>query len=69
MIQRALSAGVEASYVLMDTWFIQQPLIKSIADQGDDVIGMVKATNQCYLLGDKHYDLKVISSIHPCNWE
>lgn len=58
MIQRALSAGVEASYVLMDTWFTQQPLIKSIVDQGLDVIGMVKATNQRYFVNGKRFDLK-----------
>ena len=58
MIQRALSAGVEASYVLMDTWFTQQPLIQSIVEQGLDVIGMVKATNQSYLANRKRVDLK-----------
>lgn len=58
MIQRALSAGVEASYVLMDTWFTQQPLIQSIVEQGLDVIGMVKATNQRYLVNCKRVDLK-----------
>lgn len=33
---------LEASYVLMDSWFTQQPLIKEITEQGLDVIGMVK---------------------------
>lgn len=46
MIERALTAGVPADYVLMDTWFTQQPLIQSIVEIGLDVIGMVKATNQ-----------------------
>ncbi|MTT33354.1 transposase [Terrilactibacillus sp. BCM23-1] len=58
MIERALTIGVEASYVLMDTWFTQQPLIKSIVDQGLDVIGMVKATNQRYLVNQKRVGLK-----------
>ena len=58
MIQRALASGVEASYVLMDTWFTQQPLIKSITEQGIDVIGMVKATNQRYSVDNKWVDLK-----------
>lgn len=48
MIKRALSQGIDDSYVLMDTWFTQQPLIKSIVDQGLDVIGMVKDTKQRY---------------------
>ncbi len=58
MVQRALSAGVEASYVLMDSWFTQQPLIQSLVDQGIDVIGMVKATNQRYMVDDQRVDLK-----------
>nr|WP_256213200.1 hypothetical protein [Bacillus sp. OV322] len=41
-IQRALDAGVDASFVLMDTWFTHQPLIKNIKELGLDVIGMVK---------------------------
>jgi hypothetical protein len=33
MIQRALDDGIDASYVLMDTWFTHQPLIKNIKEQ------------------------------------
>ena len=51
MIERALNAGVTADYVLMDTWFTQQPLIQSIVEIGLDVIGMVKA-NKPTLLGE-----------------
>ncbi|PWF47902.1 IS4 family transposase, partial [[Kluyvera] intestini] len=58
MISRALSAGIDASYVLMDSWFTQQPLIQSIVEQGIDVIGMVKATNQRYLVDEKRVNLK-----------
>lgn len=58
MVQRALSAGVDASYVLMDSWFTQQPLIQALVEQGIDVIGMVKATNQRYLVNEKRVDLK-----------
>lgn len=58
MISRALSAGIDASYVLMDSWFTQQPLIQSIVEQGIDVIGMVKATNQRYLVDEKRVSLK-----------
>lgn len=58
MIERALNAGIEASYVLMDTWFTQQPLIKNIKEQGLDVIGMVKNLKQRYLIGDELVSLK-----------
>ena len=57
MIQRVLISGVEAAYVLMDTWFTQQPLIKAITEQGIE-IGIVKATNQRYLVDHKWVDLK-----------
>ncbi|MCM3729526.1 transposase [Neobacillus cucumis] len=58
MIQRALNAGIDASYVLMDTWFTHQPLIKNIKEQGLDVIGMVKNLKQRYLVDDKRVSLK-----------
>ncbi|WZX99996.1 transposase [Bacillus sp. FSL W7-1360] len=58
MIARALSKGVQASYVLMDSWFTQQPLIKAIVDQGIDVIGMVKNSKQRYQVNGKMLSLK-----------
>jgi hypothetical protein len=58
MIERALKAGIDASYVLMDSWFTQQPLVKEIKEQGIDVIGMVKNLKQRYLVGDKRVSLK-----------
>lgn len=63
MIERALSAGVEASYVLMDTWFTQQPLIQSIVTKGIAVIGMVKATNQRYFVKKQLVGLKSLYRI------
>lgn len=58
MVQRALSAGVTAQYLLMDTWFTHQPLITSIVELGLDVIGMVKPTNQRYIVDNKRVSLK-----------
>jgi hypothetical protein len=57
MIQRALNAGIDASYVLMDTWFTHQPLIKNIKKQGLDVIGMVKNLKQRYFVDDVRVSL------------
>ena len=57
MLKRAMDIGIDASYVLMDTWFTQQPLIKAITDQGLDVIGMVKKLNQRYLMDGKRVSL------------
>ena len=57
MIGRALNAGVTADYVLMDTWFTTEPMIRSILDMGLDVIGMVKQLNQRYWYKGNSYTL------------
>ena len=48
LIRNALKAGIPADYVLMDTWFTNEPLIKDILGKGLDVIGMLKKGNQQY---------------------
>lgn len=48
LIQNALEKGLNADYVLMDTWFTHAPLIESIAEKGLFVIGMVKQMKQRY---------------------
>jgi len=58
MIDHALAAGMTASYVLMDSWFTYAPLIGAITQRGLDVIGMVKPTNQRYLVNGKKLSLK-----------
>ncbi len=58
MLERALVAGVNASYVLMDSWFTFAPLIQAVLDRGMDVIGMVKAGNQRYRFEGKRLTLK-----------
>jgi len=58
MIRRALAQGVIASYVLMDSWFTFAPLIQALTLQGLEVIGMVKATNQRYLVGNRSLSLQ-----------
>lgn len=65
MIERALKSGIEASYVLMDTWFTQQPLIQAIRTKGMDVIGMVKDTNQRYQVKNKLVGLKSLYHAAP----
>lgn len=58
MLERALKAGCEATYVLMDSWFTHAPLIEEIRKLGLDVIGMVKNDNKRYIVGDNKVDLK-----------
>ena len=57
LIQRALNAGIQADYVLMDTWFTTEPMIRSILAEGLDVVGMVKQLNQRYNYKGKSYIL------------
>ena len=57
LIQRALAAGIQADYVLMDTWFTTEPMITKILETGLDVIGMVKQLNQRYSYRGGSYTL------------
>ena len=57
-IDRALKAGMTASYVLMDSWFTHAPLIQAIRQKGLDVIGMVKVDNKRYLVDGRRLSLQ-----------
>ncbi|MCR5402775.1 MAG: transposase, partial [Butyrivibrio sp.] len=57
MLEYALSMGITASYVLMDTWFTTEPFVKRINDLGLDVIGMLKDCKQQYFYNDRLYGL------------
>lgn len=57
LIKEALNIGIIADYVLMDTWFTTEPMIKSIIELGLDVIGMVKQLKQRYYFNGKAYTL------------
>ncbi len=65
LIRNTLNQGIEASYVLMDTWFTHEPLIKSCLEEGIDVIGMVKQMKQKYTYQGKTYDLKELRTLLP----
>ena len=58
LIQNALATGIKADYVLMDTWFTTEPMIKEILKVGIDSIGMVKQLKQRYTYNGKQYTLK-----------
>ena len=58
LVKQSLSAGMEADYLLMDSWFTYAPLLASITELGLPVIGMVKATSQRYQVGIRNVDLK-----------
>lgn len=62
MIRSVLNAGIPASYILMDTWFTNEPFIKNVLDVGLDVIGMLKDNRQMYRYKGNLVNLKQIAS-------
>ena len=49
LVQGALAAGIQAEYLLMDSWFTTEPFIgRIIKELGLDVIGMAKNGQQRY---------------------
>ena len=69
LIKRALNAGIRADYVLMDTWFTTEPMIKSVLDTGLGVIGMVKQLKQRYIYNGREYDLPGLRKFGELCWE
>lgn len=67
LIQNALNAGISAEYVLMDTWFTTEPMIKSVLAEGLHVIGMVKQLKQKYSYNGHSCDLKELRTLLPKN--
>lgn len=51
MIDQALRKGLQADYVLMDSWFTEVPLIEILCQRGLDVIGMVKRSRRFQFQG------------------
>lgn len=48
LIKRAQRNGIDASYVLMDSWFNYKPLMTFIVEQGLNAIGMLKLDKRTY---------------------
>ncbi|WP_019119056.1 IS4 family transposase [Brevibacillus massiliensis] len=65
MLDRALQAGISASYALMDSWFTHAPLIQEVIRRGLHVIGMVKNDNKRYLVNGKRLSLKELYAASP----
>ncbi len=58
MIDRVLNAGLSADYILMDSWFTNEPMLKNLSLKGLDAIGMVKDMKQKYYYAGKCCSLK-----------
>lgn len=67
MIKNALKQGILADYVLMDSWFTHEPLIRSILDEGLDVIGIVKQLKQRYQYKGGSYTQHQLRRLLPEN--
>ena len=65
LLKQALSMGITADYVLMDSWFTTEPFIREIRALGLDVIGMVKALKQRYEYKGELYNLRKLYQAIP----
>ena len=63
LIRNALTARIKADYVLMDTWFTTEPMLKEILDMGIHAIGMVKQLKQRYTYNGRQYTLLGLKKI------
>lgn len=63
MLDRAIQAGISASYALMDSWFTHAPLIQEIRRRKIHVIGMVKNDNKRYLVDGQRLSLKELYAV------
>ncbi len=61
MLKAALNTGITANYVLMDTWFTNEPFITRISELGLDVSGMLIDTKQRYWYNGKLLNLKELA--------
>lgn len=67
LLEGALLAGFSADFVLMDSWFIQAPLLRALRGKGLHVIGMVKALKQRYIFDGKSLSLQELYAKVPKN--
>lgn len=71
MIHDALAAGIPAAYVLMDTWFTNEPFVKKVLNEGIGVIGMLKDNRQRYYYKGRLYNPKQLATLmdfyRPCS--
>lgn len=65
MVKRAMGNGVQADYILMDSWFTTEPLLLALADEGIDAIGMLKSGNQRYNYKGRAYTLAQLRRLVP----
>lgn len=62
MVKQALDSGIMADYILMDSWFANEPMLKRMLDLNLDVFGMLKNQKQKYELNGVWYTLPELRS-------
>lgn len=65
LLDHALLSGITADYVLMDSWFTTEPMIREILSKELQVIGMVKQLRQHYTYKGGSYKLKELHKQLP----
>lgn len=65
MLDRAISAGMAAPFILMDSWFTHAPLLQEVIQRGLHAIGMVKNDNKRYLVNGQRLCLKSLYKVAP----
>jgi len=65
LIQNALNIGITADYVLMDSWFTNEPMITGILEKGLHSIGMVKQLKQRYYFNGQVMSLADLRATLP----
>ena len=67
MIKRAWKSGLRASYALMDTWFVNAQLVKSIREIGSGaihVVGRLKMGTTRYTDGKSKHNVHELIALH-----
>jgi hypothetical protein len=62
LIWRARANGVSVEYVLMDSWFVCEKMIRFVIGIGSDILGMVKMGKTTYMYKGRRRSAKAIVS-------
>lgn len=60
LLKRAIKAGIYADYVLMDSWFTTEPMLRDLRELGLHCVGMVKQLRQRYFLNGQSHTLNTL---------
>ena len=60
MLKRALSSGIYADYLLVDSWYAKPNFIKEVRDNGLDTIARVAKSNRIWQFSGKYKTLEAL---------